>query len=71
MAKPLEIVVARASVMPTQQNGRTKSSKQIAAKELRPLDTVLIFRKGKAKLVFKNYFATCYKQSFYCTSRHR
>jgi hypothetical protein len=41
MAKPLETLVARASVIPVQQKGRTKSSKQIAAKELRPLDTVL------------------------------
>ena len=41
MANPFETWVARASLIPTQQKGRTKSSKQIAAKELRPLDTVL------------------------------
>ena len=41
MANPFETWVARASLIPTQQKGLTKSSKQIAANELRPLDTVL------------------------------
>lgn len=41
IANPLETLVARASVIPGQQKGLTKSSKQIAAKELSPLETVL------------------------------
>lgn len=53
MAKPFETWVARASVIPTQQKGRTKSSKQIAAKELRPLDTVLQKKIGPVFLIKK------------------
>lgn len=41
IARNLEMLVALASLIPKQQKGRTKSSKQIAASELRPLDTVL------------------------------
>lgn len=41
IAKNLEMFVARASFIPLQQNGRTKSSRQMAAKEFSPLDTVL------------------------------
>lgn len=40
----LEMLVARASSISLPQKGRTKSSKQIAANEFKPLDTVLYVR---------------------------
>lgn len=42
MARNLDMLVARASFIPGQQKGRTKSSRQMAAKEFSPLDTVLL-----------------------------
>jgi hypothetical protein len=40
-AMNLETLVAWASLIPRPQKGRTKSSKQMAANEFKPLETVL------------------------------